>query len=249
MTDINYCFPDFASQKTKRKWPEVQLLNMEPVPYLKYMSEKISKKEYFPCPAFTDYFKNVYVIRSGFDITMEFDVVNGQIITEKMENQGFYEEFFHNRFSDKDGYMFTLPPYIIFYSKKSVMMESLPMFLDHSSLSENLRPLPGTFNIGKWFRSVDFTFEIVDITKKIVIRRGDPLFCVRFLPEDDSKVNLIRQDFTEEHFKAFAACTGVKQINSNTKLNALYKMAENFLPYIKIPYGRKKCPFSFFKGK
>jgi len=111
----------------------------------------------------------------------------------------------------------------------------------------NLMSIPGTFNISKWIRCIDFSAEIKDEKKPVKIKKGDVLFYVRFKTKDDSKVELERVPYTVELKYATTACFSVKNHIKNLPLKILYKMAEPFLSKLSFRKQPKKCPFGFGK--
>jgi hypothetical protein len=138
-----------------------------------------------------------------------------------------------------------MPPSIIFWSDESVMMELLPPVLEHSDLNQNIKIIPGTFNIGKWIRPLDFTFEIADTSKPLKIYREQPILTARFLPENGSSVKLVRKMYDEKLDKVFKSMVSAKQVVPHKNLNFLYEIGEPFLKMMN--FRKKKCPFSFFK--
>ena len=113
----------------------------------------------------------------------------------------------------------------------------------------NINIIQGEFDISKWIRPVEFSFEIIDKTKPLIFKRGDPLFYVRFAT--DETVKLIRKPMTEELDFISSACIYAKDIIGKQSLDERYKSASGLInSYRDKLFGKKsKCPFSFLRRK
>lgn len=135
-----------------------------------------NNSEVLICPAVGNYFKNTWIIKSPVDI--EYQYFNNILTT----NSKYVTSRPH-----KDRDILTFPLRYVFVSKESVVLESFPAFMFNTEAQTKLRMIPGSFNIGKWIRPVDFTAQ--SLTSDVVkINKGDPLFCIRLLT--DEKVEL-----------------------------------------------------------
>lgn len=228
--------------------PQAEIVFNEPEHFLKSFSKERTKAAYMRCPAFLDFSKNVFVIRAPFDMEIKIDRAKKYLTTNM--SQEVYDAYCQNRgneiFSDNDPYMITLPPNYIFYSDESVMIESIPAYLHKNTSIDNLRLIPGTYDISKWFRPVDFTVEVLDDTIPIKIKRDDPLFYIRFITKDGSKVEMERFIIDETMNKIMYACVNTKLQTPNLTLETLYQKAKPFLD-LMLRKKPKKCPFSFWR--
>ena len=87
--------------------------------------------------------------------------------------------------------------------------------------------IPGTMNIHKWIRPVDFTFEIIDLDQPLHLKRGDPLFAVKF--KTSEKVNLTHIEYSKDLKHITEACLASKTYVPRKSLKYRYKMAERWL--------------------
>ncbi len=212
----------------------MHILHQPPEPILKAILAERTRQAYFNCPAFIDMCKNTYLLRAPVDMYIDIDRANRSIIIRN-QGQDFFNEFMADRFdnsADTDPYILTTPPSYIFYAKTSVRMELLPPFLMHSPVQDNLKLIPGAFDIGKWVRPTEFSAEVTDDTKPIIIRENDPLIAVRFTPEDGSKVELERVELTPEILSATRSCLQIKKVKQNVKLPQLYEYAKEYLSFV-----------------
>ncbi len=216
----------------------------EPSLLAKEIADSREGSEYLKCPAFIDYCRNVYVIRAPFDLTINVDAKEKQLYVNGT-NQAYFEEFFRNRGDERsvnDPYMVTAPPRYLFYSMDSVEIEAMPAFLQANQSIENTNLIPGRFNIGKWMRPIEFTFELKEHTKQINIKRGDALFYVRFTDtkNPNAKIVLERVIMTKEMTYAIQGCVRVKDVIPKVTLPALYEMARPFMALLKDMLPRSK---------
>jgi hypothetical protein len=227
MTTIYWApFPGYKEKNVH----EVNVLFKEPVPVFPYIASRRKGSEYIQCYGLMEYSKNTFAVLAPFDFEVKIDFEKKHVYTSL--NQQMYDEFFINRGEERDAsdpYLLTLPPAYLFYSDESVIMESMPAYLCPTESTMNINCIPGCYDIGKWVRPVDFSFEVIDASKEIAIKKDDPIFFIRFLTKDGSKVNLERVEYNERLLKASLACTGVKKCMRKTKLDDLYRMADSYL--------------------
>jgi|GEM_PF-2929778 len=248
---VNYAFDPISNPESSTLRKEVyDIAFLEPVSAYKYIQERRDDIEYIFCPAFADYCKNAYFILAPYNIKVVPIVETGQVALEGLlaKNAKLINSLLYNRTkpNDSNPFLVTLnSPRIVFWANESVYAESIPVFLDSSPHIANTNHIPGTFDIGKWVRPVDFSFEIVDPSKPIVINRGDPLFCIRFRTKDNSKVILKRQRYDEPLCNAISNCVNVKKMLHNKPLSFLYDLAAPYFKMTKFGVKEKKCPFKW----
>jgi len=229
---------------------EVYYINQNPRPYLQYLFEKRgTEDEFTTCPAFLDYFKNTYVITAPFDFTIDY--TKGKLVfTDCTPEQQLYLKSCSLDRTQKNikNYLPVIscaPSYIV-YSDSSVMMEVSQLHFTDSDC--NFHYVPGMYDISKWIRPIDLTFEIKDPLKPLVFKRGDPLFLIRFIPQDRTKVEMIRVEEDKELENLVKGAVRVKAILPKLSLNKLYSLASPimslFLKKNKAIKQESKCPFN-----
>jgi len=205
--------------------------------------------EYAKCPAFTDYYKNCFLVRSPYDIELEVKKTDEGIKYFNLKNhtQEFCNSYIVDR--NKENSLFSMISVecgYIFYSQKSVLIEQIPATLHthESDFLKNIMLVQGTFNIAKWYRPVHCAFEIIDDTKSISIKRGDPLFYVRFI--SDEKVTLVYDEDNIYVDKISEACGDIKKCFKQNTMSKNYDIAYNMIKRLKNKIFKKsKCPFGF----
>ena len=225
----------------------VQISFIEPTPVYAEISKQREASVFLNCPAFLDSCKNTFVIKSPWTFKVNIDRKNKYVLTSLP--QYIYDEFVQNRaheISDNDPYLISLPPRYVFYSYDDIEMEIIPCFLTNTI--ENLRVIPGRYNISKWIRPMDFACEIIDDTKEINFKENDPIFYVRFYTKNKEKVILERVEQSPRLKKTMQACIQLKKENQGKikHFKYLYNRAESFINLFKQKeIKEKKCPFDF----
>jgi hypothetical protein len=113
------------------------------------------------CPATKDYMNNIFSVKSLFDY--EFTLNLNERTNEVFSNK--YDQKFFNKHvlvrSGEDRLFSFLQRYIFFTEEKSLLMSGgiLPFFEDNN-ITKRCISIPGTFDIGKWFRPLDFAFYL-----------------------------------------------------------------------------------------
>lgn len=233
-----------ASDKEIEASLDLAILDIEPVlPHIIKSRNHDKQHSYLSCPAFIDYYKNTYVVRSPITtkLTVDYDK---KYLSIYPQPQDFYDNFIDNRarvLGENDPFLMSICMFYLFVADSECLVEQLPV-LFHDNQISNIRTIPGTFDISKWYRPLELAFEVIDHTKPIEITRGDPLFYVRFIPKDGGKVNIERTQFSKEQIDNTVQCVLFKKAVPKQPLKILYKLAE-----VLNMKTRKKCPFSWGK--
>jgi hypothetical protein len=230
---------------------DIPSMYFAPEPVFKIVSDERNKKsEFLKCPAFHDFYKNCFLIKSPLDLKITIDKQNGpRYITCHNYNQQFYDTFIAPRMENEDFPALSIMFPYLFFSNESLNIEQFHPFMHNSDLLNNVRVISGKFDISKWIRPIDYAFEIIDESKPIIIKRGDPLYYIRFSTEKN--INFIRiyphDDIFKYVKKASRNCVMIKQFIYGNTLEKNYKIVSDFINSIKnkIFLKKSKCPFSF----
>jgi len=235
---------------------DIDILYFEPEPAFKtFIDERNKTSNILKCPAFQDYYKNCFIIRSPLDliITIKKSKDGFKYVATDRYDQEFFDAFIKDRIRDEGNNnnfpMISLLYAYLFYSSESVILEQMSPSMHKNEFLNNTRLICGKFNIGKWIRPLDYAFEIIDDTKPLVIKRGDPLYYIRFLTDKD--VNFVKVLHSDDLYKnlmqAVQSSTRVKQYVPGNTLEKNYQIAENYIKTINQRFFKKKskCPFNF----
>ena len=186
--------------------------DMEAIDMLYFEPEKLnyyknSQSLFMKCPAVTGFHQKFFVIKSPFDLELTYDR-NKQDVRIS-ESQKFYDQFVSWRkdeYGENERPLFSFLFQYMFVADEPVWIETYPAFLHGQP--ENTQYIPGSFDIYNWFRPVDFSFQMIDDTKPVTIKRGQPLFYLKF---NSKKLNdnftMKRIEWTDELFKQNKRCS------------------------------------------
>jgi len=160
---------------------------------------------YTQCPVFNHKSNRTFIAVSPIDFTIQINR-NRDLIVLGNENYNI-REFLHvdDLMSPHPVMQISFPKFLFWTEEKNVWFE----YNDHpiTSLNNNFIGIGGWFNISNWPRSTSNAFTVVNPTKPIVIKKGDPMFRVSFYPpnldagiilkkiEDPQKVNQILEQY------------------------------------------------------
>lgn len=223
----------------------LSLLLAEPEPVLPQIirDREVIAGSFTSCPAFQDYYRNTYVVRSPVDITLTYDA-KADFLYIKPQDQNFFDNFLIHRgtqIGKDDKPLFSFNIRYLFIADKDCLIEQIPVSMHDVNHNQSARLIGGTFNIAKWYRPIEFAFEL--LTDEFKIKKGDPLFYVRFVPKDSKKISLVYKEYTDEDILIAKKCTYLKKAQQNLGLEALYKLAERL--HHKLWFNKKKCPFTW----
>ena len=203
----------------KKNITEDDLLYYEPIPAFKYLlSQRDSEKSvYLKCPAVSNYLKNTFVIRAPYDLVIDVNLEKSEVTTDRYDEE-FYSLNVNAQWRSEPLILQLCPRYVFLSnSKKPIIMTSLPWFF-RSNINGFI---PGSFDITKWIRPITYPLEIYN-SQKLVFKRGEPLYCVKFETQDNSIVTLEKELINDELFLAVNASTQLKSRIPKLSLNYLY---------------------------
>jgi len=174
------------------------------------------------CPAYLDHIHNTFRLKFPIDYDLVFDT---QGVGSSHYDNDFFNYFVSMR--DFDSRYFGFKVNLIFFAEEELTMSLMPPYLENTSLATDVVSLPGTFNIGKWFRPIDYACFLNPGRNKIEIKKGDAFNYVKF--HTDDKVELVQFDYVEELENIQKDILRSKMIlgSASPKLDYFYKMFKN----------------------
>jgi hypothetical protein len=117
----------------------------------------------------------------------------------------------------------------VFVSDDPVYVNQYPPIFHYSGDNRPGVQIGGRFPIDIWPRALMWAFEWHDTTKDLILRRGEPLFTVRFEgPDPSANVRLVEATKTPELESYMTSITGVTEIVGQTY--SLFKNARERRP-------------------
>jgi hypothetical protein len=133
------------------------------------------------CPATKDYMKNIFSINSLFDYNFKIGSLKNknEIFTETY-NQKFFNDYLLIR-SAEDKLFSLLQGFCFFTEEKSLLMSAgiLP-FLEDNNITKRCTVIPGVFDIGKWFREIEFAFYLKKEYDEFIIEENEIFQYIKF---------------------------------------------------------------------
>lgn len=151
--------------------------------------------KYNQCPAFTNYVNQFYVVRNSVDVTLRWDKVNKVLHSDlSYECHNSFVRLHWGDFNPDTGRpIVALSNSFVFVADEDVYIEMLPPFND---IDNAWRLIPGSYNIGNWYRPFITTFEMLE--DEIHIPRGTPMAYVKFrTPNVKDKIKLVKIERTD----------------------------------------------------
>jgi hypothetical protein len=123
------------------------------------------------CPAVKDYMKGLFGLRSMYDYS--FEIREDGMLYSEVYDQNFFNK--HVLVRDQDKRFFSFQQEFIFFSDTpgTKMVGLLPPFLEDNYTSKFCSPIVGEFDIGTWFRPLDFAFYLRSDVNQFRIDHGE----------------------------------------------------------------------------
>lgn len=195
---------------------------------------------YWKCPAWKHKASRTFLIRSP--VTMTLGVVppnngEGPALTSPNLTQWQFDQYLGPTFisdwctPERTTLQLGVPRFIFWTEQKNIWVETRPHF--NTAIKNNLTSIPAWFNLSAWPRAVGFACDIIDPSKPVIIRRGDPLMEICFYSNNlDSGVLLKKKQPSEELLDDMDRKGSIKEYIRGISKNYIFKKQES------------KCPFS-----
>lgn len=161
----------------------------EPVSVLsKFVKENTDiKNSVDVCPAFRLEHQNIFGLKSLY--SYEFSVDN-DTVTSKMYDQEFYN--WHVGVRNIKRKFFTFSQEFIFFTDSPSLEITGCIFpyLENNDITDRCTIVPGRFDIGKWYRPLEFAFFLKSQYNEFKINQDDVYQYIKF--HTDKKINFIQ---------------------------------------------------------
>ena len=162
------------------------------------------------CPATKDYMKNTFSLKSlfNYNFTLNANEKIDEIVTDQYD-----QEFFNNHIfirSEKDRLFSFVQKFSFFTEEKSLLMSGgVFPFLENNNITKRCTIIPGTFDIGKWFRELEFAFYLKEGYDQFKIEEDEIFQYIKF--ETKEKIILKQFKITSEIEKFFLDTHNAKE--------------------------------------
>ena len=207
-------------------YPEYQLAFEEPVSVLGTYKDRINHNNqgdnFFKCPAFLNTVKNMYALPAPWDI--DFAILpNGQIQDQSQRKTADLSYLYHIKNpSVTDAGTVNVFANWIFFAEESLTIQTSPPYLHNSSVADTGFYVPGSYDIGQWFRPVEAAFQLWPNKRSLKCELGEPMIYVNFLTKEP--IEFKRFYMTKEIHELSMACVKFKTYQTIKNLDRLYSI-------------------------
>jgi hypothetical protein len=197
----------------------------EPVSSLFYKSNLFDKADpgldMVHCPAFNDNLKNVYALRSIYSYS--FSLSNGNV-ESKDYDQAFFDR--HVIIKSINKRLFSFSQAFVFFTDAPSLKVTLsePPFLEMNEVTKRTLILPGSMDIGKWFRNTDTMFYLRPEFDEFTISEGDVYGYIRF--HTDQPINFIQ--FRQSHELNYYLLDSIRAKENKKRSYKMFKYYDMF---------------------
>lgn len=200
---------------------EARAIWFDPVLYAWKPEDTQNSAIFTHCPAYQNFIRNLYVIRSPFDLHLTCSLLDAGCELEVAEKSSIKPAELgrlikvhpHAEWREPNKPLLQLMLNYYFISDDDVDVQYLsPLTTTYFNPALPGLVLQGRWNIHSWVRPVNFVFEWWDTNAPLIIRRGQPILNLLFHPPaPQKKISLVEAEETDE---VIAMARRVQNINS-----------------------------------
>jgi hypothetical protein len=205
----------------KEVYADYNMLYKEPLPLLQDLLPERGPEnphDFFACPAFHLHTSNTFVVRNAIEANVAIRTDGFAPADEKSKLSFKLFSYMH---PTRKGYRTILFDHrMLFFSETPVTLATYPAFMHRSEVQAKLCYVPAAFDISRWLRPLQGTFEVNQETPGVRIREDDPLYYVKF--ETTEKVRLRRFQAAPELHDIAHGCVHYKLFRQRSSLERVY---------------------------
>jgi hypothetical protein len=169
------------------------------------MSKRVNvgdTRSVFSCPAVSTKFKKTLVLKNTINCRYEFDTTNNNKIINPITNEYVYASF-QRIPATSDGPFIEFSLRYIFFADQPLEIEMTAPTFHEPKYTKYGTVVPGGFDIGQWFRPINFEIQTWKNKGELVLEDGEPIMYINF--KTDKKIKLHRfnhSDITIKYAKS-----------------------------------------------
>lgn len=194
------------------------LLSKPIVSLYSMLAENISvgnHETFFKCPSVKNLMKQTFVIKSSMDSSYEFI---DNTITTKSRN-GISVNIEHKE-SVKNNKLFVFFQPSYFFCEEDLEMTLTAPFFNKSPHLQYGAIVPGTINIGSWFRCINIEFNLWENINNFIVKENEPIAYIRF--NTDKNIILKQFKMNEKLTRISRVCSTSSSWEKNVPLIKRY---------------------------
>jgi hypothetical protein len=202
------------------KFPQQSLIG-EIKPLLGYLNSNKpigSPGNYQVCSALREFHSNTFYTTQPFSTSIKFDK-DGQVSSPHLN------WFDHRPKSFENSYSFNFDMGWVFFAEDPVKMYVTPPFMHKTTSSNDGFLASGAFDISKWFRPVNYTYNLFPGHNEMSLTEGDASAYYTFIT--DKKVIIKNFAMNQELFNTMTTCSSISSLHPFRKLSERYTKFKN----------------------
>ena len=229
MIDIGWLntYDSIEYQKLSNSISIPSFVVFEPERYIRKPENTGNRFIFTNCPAYQQFNRNIYVIRSPIDISLSLvqtsaggyeyscrpldDKVSPAVLQSIIE----FNPDPNSRADFANPVIQIKLPYV-FFADVPVTIQQFPAIYEMKKIPGNI--IPGEFDIHAWQRSISWAMEWKDTAQPLIIKRGEPLCYVNFIVHTDpsKKIQLVRLKASDDLIKPIVRAQGSANLGIKT---------------------------------
>lgn len=182
-------------------------------------NESDNKNSWYSCPATNSFMKNTFIIKNPNYLNFYINENGKSFWPDGTSADSWCSP---RTPAVKKSLTIDISMGIIFFCKEDLTITTMSPFMHNTEYSKYGHYVPGTFNIGNWFRPVDFSFQLWENQNKFISEFQEPSIYIKFNTEE--KINLKKFKMTEDIYQISNECISFKKKKPKTQLNYLYSI-------------------------
>lgn len=204
----------------------------QPEPVYKLFCKNLinQKNDLIYCPSIKKYMNNIFLLKSLFDYSFKLSKNENidEVFSDKYDQKFFDKHVFVR--SREDRIFSFMQQFIFFTEEKSLLMSGgISPFLEDNNITKRCMVIPGTFDIGKWFRPLEFAFYLKQNYDEFIIEEEEVFQYIKF----NTKEKIV--------FKQFKVTSEINEIlvDTDTAKNSRKKKLRDLKEYYDMMKNKK----------
>jgi len=194
-------------------------------------SDPTNKRSYFFCPATSERLKKTLVVNNSMACSYEYSTNGVETKVNPLSPEYLNFEILRSPAVDF-GPTFAFAVKYLFFADEPLNVELLPPYFHKPKYTNYGTVIGGEFDIGNWFRSMNFEVQMWENNGKIVFEENEPLFYFNF--KTKRPVLLHRFEVTDKIIKYTEANMGYHTIFGKS-----IPLAKRYERFNKVGYREK----------
>ena len=202
-------------------YADYNMLYREPQPLIKDLVAERgpdNPHDFFACPAFHLHVNNTFVVRSALGANVALGPDGFAPLDERSQLTAQLFSYLHPTRNRYQSILFDHR--MLFFSERPVVLATYPAYMHHTEVQSKLDYVPAAYDISKWLRPLQGTYEVPEHVQSLQIREDDPLYYVKF--ETPERVRLRRFQVTPELHAVTHGCVHYKLFRPRSSLDRVY---------------------------